>query len=215
MVSPTLADLSALLGNPTLAYLLLLLGFAGLLFEMTHPGLWVPGIVGLICLVLACLAFQMLPINYTGLGLIVLGLLLVGLELKVHSLGLLTLAGVACLMLGSSMLIEPVPGVGRVSWQVSVPVSIAMTLIVLFLVGNVIRSQRTPVKTGVEGLVGDVAIVQSVQAGQVFVLVHGELWRASSERPLHPGQRVRIEGWEGLTLRVRPETEKGAADHVV
>ena len=198
-----------LLTNPTLAYLLLLLGFSGLLFEITHPGLWAPGIVGLICLVLAFFAFQMLPINYAGLVLLVLGLVLVALEVKVHSLGLLTLSGVACLLLGSFMLVEPVPGIGRVSWLVGAPVSTALALIVLFLVGNVVRTHRMPVHTGMDGLLGTEGIVRGDFDGQGYVFVHGELWRAHGDEPLRTGQRVRIQGYDGLTLRVERVAESG------
>jgi membrane-bound serine protease (ClpP class) len=192
------------LANPTLAYLLLLLGFYGLLFEITHPGVWAPGILGLICLALAFFAFQMLPINYAGLALLGLGLLLVVLEVKVHSLGLLTVAGLACLLLGSSMLIEPVPGIERVSWLVIVPVSAATALVMLFLVGNVVRAHRAPIQTGMEGLIGTEGIVRSDLDGQPgFVFVHGELWRACANEPLRAGQRVRIQGCDGLTLHVQ------------
>jgi membrane-bound serine protease (ClpP class) len=115
----------SLLANPTIAYLLLLVGFAGLMFEITHPGSWIAGILGLICLILAFFAMQMLPINYAGLGLIVLGLLLIVLELKVHSFGILTATSIVCLLLGAAMLIEPVGGVERVSWFVVAPVTVA------------------------------------------------------------------------------------------
>ena len=191
-----------LLTNPTLAYLLLLLGFSGLLFEITHPGLWAPGVVGLICLVLAFFAFQMLPINYAGLILLLLGLLLVALEVKVHSLGLLTLTGVACLLLGSFMLVEPVPGIGRVSWLASVPVSAALALIVLFLVGNVVRAHSRPVQTGLEGLLGAEGIVRGDFDRQGYVFVHGELWRATATNRCATVRKVRVLGYEGLTLRV-------------
>ncbi len=200
-----------LLTNPTLAYLLLLLGFSGLLFEITHPGLWAPGVVGLICLVLAFFAFQMLPINYAGLVLLLLGLVLVALEVKVHSLGMLTLTGVACLLLGSFMLVEPVPGIGRVSWLASVPVSAALALIVLFLVGNVVRAHSRPVQTGLEGLLGAEGIVRGDFNRQGYVFVHGELWRAHGDEPLRDAQKVRILGYEGLTLRVQRVADSASA----
>ena len=198
-----------IVANPNLAYILLLLGFAGLIFEMTHPGFWAPGIMGLICLVLAFFALQELPVNYAGLALLLLGLVLLALEVKVHSWGLLTLAGLACLLLGSFMLIEPAPGIGSVSWFVIAPVSAAMALIVLFLVGNVIRAHQRKIQTGMEGLIGKEGITRTDIQGQGMVFVHGELWRAHSDQPMKAGQAVRVLGYEGLTLQVQPAREQG------
>ena len=194
----------SLLANPTIAYLLLLLGFAGLMFEITHPGSWIAGILGLICLILAFFAMQMLPINYAGLALIVLGLLLIVLELKVHSFGILTTASIVCLLLGAAMLIEPVGGVERVSWFVVAPVTVALALIMLFLVRNVVRAHQAAVQTGMENLIGAVAGVHGNMNGQGFVFVAGELWQARCALPLQDGEAVAIQKFEGLTLFVKP-----------
>ena len=194
----------SLLANPTLAYMLLLLSFAGLTFELTHPGGWIPGILGAICLILAFFAMQMLPINYAGLALIVLGLALVGLEVKIHSYGILTAVGVLCLLVGSAMLIEPVEGIERVSWLVTAPVSIALALIVLLLVSNIVRAHQAKVCTGIEPLIGALAEVRGDLNGQGFVFIAGELWQARCEVPLQNGESVRIERCDGLMLHVRP-----------
>jgi membrane-bound serine protease (ClpP class) len=191
------------LANPTLAYLLLLVGVAGVLFEITHPGFWAPGIIGLGCLVLAFFALQMLPINYAGLALIGLGLVLLIMEVKVHSLGLLTLAGLVSLLLGSAMLVEPVPGIEPVSWVVAGSISVALALIVLLLVGNVVRSQRAKIRTGMDDLIGAEGRAQGDIDGQGWVFVQGALWRAQSEEYLRAGEAVRIQGYEGLTLHVQ------------
>jgi membrane-bound serine protease (ClpP class) len=196
--------LLCLLASPTLAYLLILLGFFGLTFEIIHPGSWAPGILGVLCLVLAVIAMQMLPINYAGLALIVLGLFLVVLEVKFHSYGILTTAGIMGLLLGSALLVEPVGGNERVSWMVVAPVSIALALIVLLLVGNVVRVHSTRVKTGVENLIGAVARVRGDLVGQGYVYVAGELWRARCDQVLQDGETVRILRCEGLTLFVKP-----------
>jgi membrane-bound serine protease (ClpP class) len=196
--------LLSLLANPTLTYLLVVLGIAGLALEFAHPGIWIPGILGLICLILALFAMQMLLINYAGLALIVLGLLLVLLELKVYSYGMLTAAGIIGLLLGSAMLIEPVAGVERVSWLIAAPVSIALALIMLLLVSNVVRAHRTKVQTGMEGLIGAVARVRGDMNGQGYVYVAGELWKARCDLPLQDGETVCIQGYEGLTLYVKP-----------
>jgi membrane-bound serine protease (ClpP class) len=200
----------SLLANPTLAYLLLLLGFSGVVFEITHPGVWIPGVLGLACLVLAFFAMQMLPINYAGLALIVLGLLLVGLEVKIHSYGMLTAAGIVCLLVGSAMLIEPVAGVERVSWIVVAPVTIAVALIMVVLVRNVVRAQRSAVRTGIERLLGAHAQVKGSMDGAGFVFVAGALWRAQCDLPLQDGETVRIEAYNGLTLHVRPLSDNVA-----
>jgi membrane-bound serine protease (ClpP class) len=194
----------SLLANPTIAYLLLLLGFAGLMFEITHPGTWIAGILGLICLILAFFAMQMLPINYAGLALIVLGLLLIILELKVHSFGILTATSIVCLLLGAAMLIEPVGGVERVSWFVVAPVTVALALVMLLLVRNVVRAHQAPVQTGMENLIGAVAHVRGDMSGQGFVFVAGELWQARCDLPLQDGEQVVIHRFEGLTLYVKP-----------
>ena len=194
----------SLLANPTLAYLLLLLGVSGLMFEITHPGIWIPGVLGLICLVLAFFAMQMLPINYAGLALIVLGVLLVVLEVKAHSYGMLTVAGIVSLLVGAAMLIEPVDGIERVSWLVVAPVTIALALILLLLVGNVVRAHQTKVQTGMERLIGAVAHVRGDMDGLGYVFVAGELWHARCDLPLQDGENVCILGYDGLTLNVKP-----------
>ena len=196
--------LLSLLANPTLAYLLLLLGYAGLMFEITHPGIWIPGVLGLICLILAFFAMQMLPINYAGLALIVLGLLLVVLEVKAPSYGMLTAAGIVSLLVGSAMLIEPVDGIERVSWLVVAPVTIALALILLLLVSNVVRAHRAKVQTGMNRLIGAMARVRGDMNGLGYVFVAGELWHARCELPLQDGEDVCILGYDGLTLRVKP-----------
>jgi len=196
--------LLSLLANPTLTYLLVVLGIAGLALEFAHPGIWIPGIFGVVCLILAFFAMQMLLINYAGLALLVLGLLLVLLELKVHSYGMLTAAGIIGLLLGSAMLIEPVGGVERVSWLIVAPVSIALALIMLLLVSNVVRAHKAKVQTGMEGLIGAVARVHGDMNGQGYVYVAGELWKARCELPLQDGETVCIQGYEGLTLYVKP-----------
>jgi membrane-bound serine protease (ClpP class) len=194
----------SLLANPTLAYLLLLLGFSGLMFEITHPGIWIPGVFGLACLVLSFFAMQMLPINYAALALIVLGLLLVVLEVKVHSYGMLTTAGIVSLLIGSAMLIEPVGGVERVSWLVVAPVSIALALIMLLLVSNVVRAHRAKVQTGMDGMIGALAQVRGDIDGEGYVYIAGALWRARCDLPLQDGETVCVESFDGLTLYVKP-----------
>ena len=196
--------LQIIVAHPTLVYLLLLFGVTGVLFEITHPGGWAPGIIGLLCLVLAFFAMRVLPINYVGVALIVLGIILVILEVKVHSAGILTTAGIVCLLLGAAFLIEPGKGVERVSWLAVAPVSIALALIMLLLIRNVVRAQQMKVQTGMNQLIGAFARVRGDLDGEGFVFIAGELWRATCAQRLQDGESVRIEGYVGLTLYVSP-----------
>ncbi len=196
--------LLSVIGHPNVAYLLMLFGFLGLLFEFTHPGIGFPGIGGAICLVLALYAMQVLPTNYAALFLIGLGILLLIFEVKVTSFGLLTVGGLVALTLGSLMLFDTPYEFMRVSLQVIIPVVTATAVIVLFLLNLVIRAHRTQVLTGAEGLIGEVGIAQTNLApahkGQVFV--HGELWQAEAEKPISRGAEIKVVSVKGLKLKV-------------
>src|SRR5262249_32802579 len=157
-------------------------------FEITHPGVWAPGVFGLICLILAFVGLQMLPVDYVGLALLVLGLVLVVLEVKIHSFGLLTFTGLACLVLGSYLLIPPVPGVGRVPWLVTVPASVGLGLIMLLLVSNVVRAHAGRVQTGMQAMLGAVGMARTEVHDRGMVFVQGALWRASSDQFINAGQ---------------------------
>ena len=132
--------LQMVLGNPTLVYVLLLVGICGVTFEITHPGGWAPGVTGLVCLIFAFFGMRVLPINYVGLALMVLGILLVLLEVKVHSAGILTAAGLVSLLAGSAFLIDPSRSSEGVSWLALAPVTISVALIMLLLVRSVVRA---------------------------------------------------------------------------
>jgi membrane-bound serine protease (ClpP class) len=202
------ARLLSTLANPNLAYILLMIGLAGLYFELSHPGAVFPGVVGGISLLLAFFAMSTLPVSYAGLGLILLAVALFVAEIKVVSHGLLTLGGAASLVLGSLMLFSGEGDLGRVSLMVLAPT--LLTVIgffagVAFLAG---RAQIRRALTGSEGLVGQTAVA----AGPDKVNLQGELWRARAETPLAPGQKVVVTKVEGLTVWVEPkkETEPGA-----
>jgi membrane-bound serine protease (ClpP class) len=203
--APGWADrLQNVLANPTLVYVLLLVGISGVTFEITHPGGWVAGIVGFVCLVFAFFGMRVLPINYVGLALIVLGFLMVLLELKIHSAGVLTAAGLVSLVAGSAFLIEPSQGIERVSWLAVAPLTIAVALIMMLLVRNVIRAHAAKVQTGMDKLIGTLAFVKGDMDGEGFVFVNGELWRARCRQRLQDGEKVQIESYDGLTLNVKP-----------
>ncbi len=194
----------ATITNPNIAYLLMLLGTLGLIFEFTHPGVGFPGIAGLICLLLALYAFQTLPVSYVAVALLILGLTLLIAEIKIVSYGLLAIGGVLSLTLGSLMLFEsPDPSV-RVSLQVIVPTVATLAAIILFVAQRALRAQAHPVSTGAQGLVGEVGTATTDLRPDGTVFVHGELWSASSPRPARKGEKVRVVRVEGLRVIVEP-----------
>jgi len=193
-----------LISDPTVAYMLMLLGFYGLFFELTNPGAVFPGVMGAISLILAFYAFQTLPVNYAGLLLILLGLILFLLEVKVASYGMLTVGGIASIVLGSLMLFDSPSPFYRLSLSIIIPTSLVTALFFAFTVRLGYRAhQRKPV-TGSEGLLGLEGVTTSdVTPAGGMVRVHGEFWSAVSDEPIQKGQRVIVEGMKGLTLKVK------------
>jgi membrane-bound serine protease (ClpP class) len=197
--------LLGLLVDPNIAYILMMLGFYGLLFELQNPGAILPGVVGGICLILAFLALSALPVNYAGIALIVLAIAFFLAEIKVVSHGLLATGGVVSLVLGSMILFQ---GEGvRLSWAIIFGATASTAVFFLFIVGKGLAAQRRRVATGRRGLVGQraVALGRLAPAGQVRY--GGEIWNAHSESEVAAGSEVVITGVEGLTLRVRPAQE--------
>ena len=192
----------AIITHPSIAYLLMLFGTLGLVFEFTHPGIGFPGIAGLMCLILALYAFQTLPINYAALALIGLGLVLLVAEVKVISHGLLALGGVIALTLGSLLLVEAPDPALRVSLSVILPTVGTIAAVVLFIVGRAVRAHAQPAASGASALVGTLGTASTDldPSGQVFV--HGELWQAASPQPIRQGERVRVVAVRGLQLTV-------------
>jgi membrane-bound serine protease (ClpP class) len=189
--------------DPNVAYILFILGFYGLLFELSNPGSILPGVVGGICLLLAFLAFQALPVNLTGVLLIVFAMGLFAIDLKVQSHGILTVGGVISLVLGSLILLGGEGPAMRVSRSVIGTVVVTTVLFFVFVLGAAIRAQRRKPTTGAEGLVGEqgVALTDLVPSGRVFV--HGEYWEADAEDRIEKGAKVLIVRVEGMRLRVR------------
>jgi len=187
--------------DPNVAYILMLLGFYGLLFELQNPGAILPGVVGGICLILAFLALSTLPVNYAGIALIVLAVAFFLAEVKVASHGLLATGGVISLVLGSLILFQ---GEGmQLSWSIILGATGATAVFFLFIVGKGLGAQGRRVTTGHKGLVGmrAVAVGRLTPTGQVRVA--GELWNATSESEVEVGSEVIVTGVDGLTLRVR------------
>jgi membrane-bound serine protease (ClpP class) len=195
----------SILTNPNVAYILMILGFYGLFFELSSPGAIFPGVFGGICLILAFYAFQALPVNYAGLMLIVLAIILFLAEIKVVSYGVLTIGGVISMILGSVMLIDAPGDVPymRISLGVIIPTVAVTVLFFLIGVGLAIRALRERAGMDKGGLVGLEGVVKTTLDPRGLIMVHGELWSAVSEEPVAVGERVIVTDMDGLTVRVR------------
>jgi membrane-bound serine protease (ClpP class) len=190
------------IANPNLAFILLLIGLVGLYFEFAHPGAVLPGVLGGICLLLAVFAFQILPINYVGLGLILLALILFILEIKVQSFGMLAIGGIIAMIIGALMLIKaPVPEM-RPSLSYVLPVVLGVSLIILFLLALVFRAHARRPATGREGMIDEAGTARTDLAPSGKVFVHGELWEAEADQPVRAGDPVKVVDVRGLRLRV-------------
>jgi membrane-bound serine protease (ClpP class) len=193
------------IANPSVAYILLLLGLGGLVMEGMHPGGVLPGVVGAICLLLALYAFQLLPVNFAGLGLIVLGVILIVSEAFVPAYGVLGTGGVVSFVIGSVILMDTgVPGYG-IALPVVVGIAVAAAAILVGIVWMAMRSHKRPVVSGREEMIGAIGEVVADFEGRGAVHVHGERWQARSEVPLARGQAVSVTAMHGLVLDVKPQ----------
>jgi len=191
------------ISNPNIAYILMILGFYGLYFELANPGAIFPGVAGAICLILAFYALHTLPINYAGLMLILLGVGLFIAEAFITSHGVLGVGGTIAMAIGSVMLIESTSPYLRISWSVIAPVVALSALLFIITVSLAVRVHREKADTGKEGMLGlEGEAKTDIQAsGQVFV--RGEYWTARSDEPIAKGERVKVEAVEGLKLKVK------------
>ena len=197
--------LLAVLTNPNVAYLLMLAGVYGLLLEGYNPGALLPGVVGAICLVLALYAFQVLSVNYAGLGLILLGLALIVAEAFSPSFGVLGIGGVAAFVIGSVILFDTdVPGFG-IAQPLIAGVGLSAAVLMLITVSYFTRSRRKPVVTGVEQMLQEPAVALADFSATGLVRIRGETWQARTRLPVRQGQRLRVLRVDGLTLEVTPE----------
>jgi membrane-bound serine protease (ClpP class) len=193
----------SLIARPEVLFLLLLGALAGLGTEISHPGLLFPGTVGAVCLILFLFATQIIPINWAGVLLILLAIGLFAAEVKVASYGLLTVGGIAAMILGAMMLVDaPIPEM-RVSLGTLVPAALFMAAATILLVRLVVEAQRRRATTGEAGMIGQVGVAHGAIAGDGWVKVAGELWRATAELPVAAGEKVTVLSVDGLTLRVR------------
>ncbi|HEV8532280.1 MAG TPA: nodulation protein NfeD [Methylomirabilota bacterium] len=193
----------ALITDPNIAYILMMVGMLGIFFELSNPGVVLPGVIGGISLILAFFAFQSLPINWAGLLLILFGVALLIAEIKIASHGVLTIGGVISMVLGSFMLYEAPEAGFRVSWAVILPTVGASAGLAIWAVSAGVRAMRRPPTTGAAGMIGQRAVVRAALDPEGQVQLDGEIWRAVAEdAPVPAGETVRVTGVDGLTLRV-------------
>ncbi len=191
------------LSDPNVAYILLILGFYGLFFELSNPGSVFPGVVGAVFLILAFFSFQMLPINYAGLLLLLLGIGFLVAEIWVTSGGLLAVGGAIALFIGSLMLVESPAPFLKISYKVIIPSVLLTVGFFIFVVGAGLRAQWRKVVTGSQGLIGERGLATTDIDGTGQVFVHGELWNAKSNEKISKGESVEVVSVEGLVLEVR------------
>ena len=190
------------ISNPNIAYILMMIGLAGIYFELSNPGAIFPGVIGGISLILAFFSFQTLPVNYAGILLIILAVVFFILEIKIVSYGMLSIAGTVSLILGSLMLFEGNSPELQVSLQVLITTVIIVSAFFVVVAGLVFKSQVSKSKTGTTGLIGEIGVVKKALTPEGKVFVHGELWRAVSKTASPEGTRVQVIKINNLVLEV-------------
>lgn len=201
----TVQKILSTIAHPNIAYILMTLGGLGLYFELSNPGAILPGVIGGVCLILAFFALSVLPVNSAGIALIILAVIFFIAEVKVTSYGMLTVAGLISMVLGSMMLFKSVDPAVRVSMSLIISAALFTAAVVTFLVTMVIRTHGRQVQTGIEGLVNRSGVARTDLTPQGKVFVHGEIWNAVAEESVAAGTPVRVVAVEGMRLRVRAE----------
>ena len=195
--------------DPNVAFILLAVGLLSLYVEFNHPGAVVPGTVGVVFILLAAFALNLLPVRFAALALITASFLLFALEAKFASHGVLTTGGIVLLTLGALLLVDaPIPEM-RVHLLTAVAVSVPLGAITAFLMSIALRARRNKVVTGAQGLIGEIGVAQTALSPGGTVFVHGEIWSATSARPVAAGSKVVVQRVEGLQLEVSPISPAG------
>ena len=187
------------ISDPNIAYILMMIGLAGLYFELSHPGAIFPGVIGAISLILAFFSFQTLPVNYAGLLLIALAIIFFIVEVKVTSYGILSIGGLISLTIGSIMLFEDV----RVSLNLMLPTILLVGGFFVVVASLAFRAYRARPRGGTDGLLGEVGLVKERIDPEGLIFVHGEYWRAKARERIEPEEKVEVEGVAGLVLSVK------------
>jgi membrane-bound serine protease (ClpP class) len=193
-----------LISDPNIAYMLMLLGFYGLFFELTNPGALFPGVIGGICLILAFYAFQTLPVNYAGLLLIILAIILFILEVKIISHGILTIGGIISMTIGSLMLFESPAPFMKLSLAIILPGVLITALFFTLTLGLAFKAYKRKPVTGSEGLLGEKGVAYSdITRDGGMALLHGERWSAFSDEPIGKGEAIVVIAISGLKVKVK------------
>jgi membrane-bound serine protease (ClpP class) len=204
--------LLAVITDPSVAIILMMLGIYGLIFEFSNPGFVLPGVVGAICLLLALYAFQLLPVNYAGLGLIALGLAFIVAEVFLPSFGSLGIGGLVALVIGLLILFDPDVAAGyRLPLTFIAAFAAASATLTFATVWFALKARRRPVVSGSEEIIGASGVALADIEREGWAQVRGETWRVVSAGPLARGDNLRVTGIEGLTLRVEPADKQGGA----
>jgi membrane-bound serine protease (ClpP class) len=197
-------ELLAVITDPNVAFILMLIGVYGLIFEFLNPGAVAPGLIGSISLLVALYALNLLPINYAGAALVLLGIGLMVAEAHIGSFGVIGVGGIAAFVIGAIMMFPSgAPGF-TLSLSVVATATVATAGLFLLVLTMLLRSRRRPVVTGKEGLLGAEGEAVAWDGDEGRVRVHGEIWRARAQRPLQPGARIKVVNREGLVLVVEP-----------
>jgi membrane-bound serine protease (ClpP class) len=191
------------ISNPNVAYMLMMIGILGLFFELSNPGVILPGVIGGISLLLALFALQTLPVTYAGVLLILLALVLFIAEIKIVSHGMLTVGGVISMILGSLLLFPSPEPTMRLSWSVLLSTVLVTVLFFSVIVAKAVKAHRRPPTTGAEGLIGERGRADGAIAPEGRVFVRGEYWDARSNEEIAAGDPVEVVAVEGMQLRVR------------
>ncbi|RLC02440.1 MAG: nodulation protein NfeD [Deltaproteobacteria bacterium] len=194
------------ISDPNIAYILMMIGLAGLYFELSHPGAIFPGVVGGIALILAFFSFQTLPVNTAGILLILLSIIFFIMEIKVISYGLLSIAGVVSLLLGSLMLFKGNGPQSQLSWHVLIPILLIVSAFFVTLASLAFKAQMSSPRTGGGGLVRETGIVKKRIDPEGKVQIHGELWYARAKEPIEEGAQVCVVAVDNLVLDVERKT---------
>lgn len=200
-------ELLATITNPNIAYILLLIGIYGLIFEFINPGAIAPGVIGGICLLLGLYALHLLPLDYAGLGLLLLGIALMTAEAFAPSFGVLGIGGAVAFVIGSIILFDVGSEYYALSWPLVAAVALASLAFSMIVLAMAAKARWRPVVSGPEEMIGVTGRVLEWRGREGRVRAHGEVWQAQAAAPLKRGQQVRIAGITGLTLKVEPASK--------
>lgn len=191
--------------NPTVAYLLIVLGIYGIFFELMNPGLILPGVVGAISMLIALYALQLLPVNYAGLALIVLGIMFIIGEGVTPSFGALGIGGTTAFLLGSIMLINTDVAAYQIAWSAILAMALANIIIFIILLGMVVKSRQQIVKNGLVVLVGAGGRTLGDVNLQGQAVIRGEIWNVHAKHPIAADKKIRVISTTGLLLEVEED----------